>query len=152
MRPQLCRAGTAKFPYYPRKRIWEGGSAFLAAAPRLQRKSPCRIHNRKDAARQQAARPPGRVFTYQTDTPSENTWSCSTIPGILRATTALTGYCIVSISPAGVASRIAVFKLRSAPLFAACLLRGGRGWGQLDDDLPRLMRAPRSPQSNRPSA
>lgn len=29
MQPQLCRAGTAKFPYYPRKRIWEGGPRFL---------------------------------------------------------------------------------------------------------------------------
>lgn len=37
MRPQLCRA--AKFPYYPRKRIWEGSAAFLAAAPRLVRAS-----------------------------------------------------------------------------------------------------------------
>lgn len=94
----------AKFPYYPRKRIW--GRAALAVAARAPslRKSTCRIHNRKDAACQQAARPRsrGRVLTYRTDTPSENTWLRGTIPGILHATTALTGYCVVSISPARV--------------------------------------------------
>lgn len=38
MRPQLCRAGTAKFPYYPRKRIWEGvrvSCRFSEAAARV---------------------------------------------------------------------------------------------------------------------
>lgn len=45
----------------------EGLLPFAATRARSVRKSTCRIHNRKDAACQQAARPrsPGRVFTYQ---------------------------------------------------------------------------------------
>lgn len=41
----------AKFPYYPRKRIWGRTLAAAARASGL-RKSTCRIHNRKDANRQ----------------------------------------------------------------------------------------------------
>lgn len=81
----------------------------------------------------------------KTDTPSENTWLRSTIPGILHATTALTGYCVVSISPARLlACRIAVFKLRSRPLFpcsCVCVF-----WQALDDGLLYARTSRRGPR------
>lgn len=60
----------------------------------------------------------------KTDTPSENTWLRSTIPGISHATTALTGYCVVSISPARVPH--CSFQITISALFAVCFLAGPR--------------------------
>lgn len=150
MRPQLCRAGTAKFPYYPRKRIWEKKRG--EGPPRLL---PLRASLRAGYIIEKmppANRQLGRLDEFS---PTKLTPQVK-IHG--RAAPFPESCARQQLSPV-----IASFQSRRLGLLAHCsfqiticaLIRcvlASWGKGQRDDDLTRLMRAPRSPRSNRPSA
>lgn len=155
-RAECGKPPAAKFPYYPRKRIWRGESLAVCEAqlpPGLVRKSTCRIHNRKDAALPtgSSAAVSWTSFHLPKLTPQVKIHDCAA-PFPESCTRQQLSPVIASFQSRRLgllARRIAVFKLRSRPLFAlSCLLFL---WQDLDDGL-LCARTSRSPQSNRPSA